>query len=719
MVMVSGTPSGAAAQEPAISGVLHYYSNQEPVAEVSVQLLGAPPGGTVTDADGAYAFDDPGPGNWQIAPVKTGDTRGAISALDASHVLQSVVGIREFTMAQQVACDVTGDGSVSSLDAARILQFVAGIRTRFPVAETCGSDWAFIPDAAIVPNQHLFDPQMVPSCNLGAIAYEPLVPPADAQSFIALLFGDCTGNWQAPTPIPTETSIPPATETPTATETPPDTETPIDTPPPSSTPTSTGSATASGTVTRTGTRTWTYTRTLTPSSTATFTRTATLTWTASRTGTETLTPSMTATQTGTRTGTATWTSTSTRTGSRTQTPTPTYTPSLTPTSPCPNGLEWQLSPAQLISAQTGGTLWLTKTVPTSTGWGIFWLREPPGDTQDAHLFYAHINFSGQLTAGPMEIATIPRLVFRGRYYMAAWNQDHYAILLADRSTLIYQNMTLDGTLTGRKTVGPPLFIDPAFDQEADGDLDPHPNGFVGVIEGECVGHSCAYAFKLDLNGNQIGPNTNLVDFDFTHQFYPRSAFDGVGFAIISVKDIEIANGGVMTKYFPLNSGISTHSKVVPAKQYLWDEFPDIAWNGDHFAAIWTENSARSHQLPWQIHFASFRRTKTVSTLIGERIIDVVAQKTNHRWTTQVHASGADWIAQYASRAADNSVVAVYELLGDNADTRAVIEPFVMNVDALGSSPHPGLGGTLGIARGNLVSGGTEVTFHTLAPPVCQ
>ena len=45
-----------------------------------------------------------------------------------------------------------------------------------------------------------------------------------------------------------------------------------------------------------------------------------------------------------------------------------------------------------------------------------------------------------------------------------------------------------------------------------------------------------------------------------------------------------------------------------SKQYQWDEFPDIAYNGNHYAALWTENSARLSSAPWQIHFATFNRS---------------------------------------------------------------------------------------------------------------
>jgi len=321
----------------------------------------------------------------------------------------------------------------------------------------------------------------------------------------------------------------------------------------------------------------------------------------------------------------------------------------------------------------------------------------------------------------MLLASIPKIAFRGHYYMVAWNAGHYGLLTAEQAVLYYQSVSLEGAVSQRHAVGPPLFVDPQYDQEADGDIDAFPGGFLGVVEGECAGHSCSYAFKLDTNGTPTSSVINLVDYDLTHQFYPSAAFDGSGFAILSVKDIKIAEGGVMTKYWTLAGTIGSHQKVVKSKQYLWDEFPDIAYNGNHFAALWTENSARSHSEPWQIHFATFHRNASTSTDIADRVIDMVSAKTNHRWTTQVHPMGADWVAQYASRAADGSVVAVYELLGDDAQTGIYLEPFPLTADALGSSRHtaPDVAGVLGIARGSAVTGGTTVEFYTLAPPSCS
>jgi hypothetical protein len=708
-LVVAALAAHPAAALTGVGGEVRYYNGGTMVPDVTVDLIGPGQVTTTTGGDGSYIFGDPGAGDWQIEPRKLGGTGNGITALDATYALQAVVGTRTFSDVQRLACDVTGDGTVSSLDAARILQWVAGMRAQLPAAESCGSDWLFVPDPATVANQRLVAPQMAPMCQPGAIAYEPLSTPVDGQNFLAVLLGDCTGNWQPPAPPTATPTVAPPTATPVSTATASATPTWTVPPPPTAT------STATGTRTRTGTRTSTPTNTatLTPPSTATrtptFTRTSTFTVTLTRTATET------PTRTPSNTGTAT------RTGTRTQTATPTATQTPTFTATCISGLGWNVSSPVLVSSQSGGDVWLSRTVPTDTGWGIFWLRNDPGATTVAHLYYAHVDFAGTVTVAPMLLTSIPKIAFRDHYYMVTWNAGHYALLTAEQAYLYYQTVSLSGAISQRHVVGPTLFVDPQYDEEADGDVYPYPGGFMAVVEGECAGHSCSYAFKLDANGQATSSVVNLVDFDLTHQFYPSAAFDGSGFAILSVKDIQIATGGVMTKYWAASGTLSNNLKVVQSKQYLWDEFPDIAYNGNHFAALWTENSARSHTAPWQIHFATFRRTASGGSDIADRVIDVVAEKTNQRWTTQVHPMGNDWVAQYASRAADGSVVAVYELLGDDAQTGIYLEPFPLTADALGSSRHtaPGVEGVLGIARGSNVDGGTTVEFYELAPPRCQ
>ena len=369
----------------------------------------------------------------------------------------------------------------------------------------------------------------------------------------------------------------------------------------------------------------------------------------------------------------------------------------------------------------GGELWLTKVVPTDFGWGLFWLRAEPNATQTAHLYYAHLDFNGTVTNGPVLIRDIPRLPYRGRYYMAAWHDDHFGLLIADASTLYYFNLSLAGVLSGQRTVGPVLFNYIEYGQEADGEFDSYPGGFLCVIEGDCVGHLCSYAFKLAADGTPTTQNYNLVDFDYTHQFQPRAAFDGAGFTILSVKDIDITNGGVGTKYLKATGIPSTAAKVVPTKQYYWDELPDIDWNGDHYGAVWTENAARDWSQPWQIHFATFRRTFTTSTLIADQVLDTEFPKSQWRWATQIHARGVDWLVQYLLGQPNADPVAVYRLVNDQGQTLANITPFSMNADALGSATHfrSEAGGNVGIARGYFDAANTaHVVFQQLGAPIC-
>ena len=153
-----------------------------------------------TDANGQFAFNAPGGTDCQIEPQKIGGAGSGISSLDAVYVLQAVAGLRALSPEQHIACDVNGSGAVSTLDAALILQYAVGIVTSFPVAQACGSDWAFLPKPSPTPNQQALDPQMSQnSCQPGSIAYQPLAGEASGQDFTAVLFGDCNGNWQPPT----------------------------------------------------------------------------------------------------------------------------------------------------------------------------------------------------------------------------------------------------------------------------------------------------------------------------------------------------------------------------------------------------------------------------------------------------------------------------------------------------------------------------------------
>jgi glucose/arabinose dehydrogenase len=181
----------------AIRGAVTYFAGARPVPGVDVRLLNGGVETRQTDASGAFEFTMLPKAPRTLEPVKIGDRGAGVSSLDAAHVQQEVIGRRSFDSYQQLACDVTGNGTISSLDAARITQLQIGMLARFPVADACASDWAFVPAPAAVAGQSLIEP--MPSanpCQRGAIAYDPVMGNLTGQDFIAVLFGDCTGNWE-------------------------------------------------------------------------------------------------------------------------------------------------------------------------------------------------------------------------------------------------------------------------------------------------------------------------------------------------------------------------------------------------------------------------------------------------------------------------------------------------------------------------------------------
>ena len=213
----------APAADTSVRGTVRYYDGAAGVPAVVMALSGDGRATITTGSDGSYVFADPGAGNWQLTAAKAGDLSTMVTAVDAGCVLQAAVGARSLTDYQRLASDVTGDGRVTALDTARILQLLAGQRAHLPIADRCGSDWAFIPAPLAMPNQQLSAPQTVPICVPGAIGFTPLQPPVAGQDFLALAFGDCSAQLRTPTPtggVPTATPTPRASSTPSATFTP-------------------------------------------------------------------------------------------------------------------------------------------------------------------------------------------------------------------------------------------------------------------------------------------------------------------------------------------------------------------------------------------------------------------------------------------------------------------------------------------------------------------
>ena len=209
-----------------MSGQIRYHGNGLPVPGVIVRLHGPLPAATVTDHEGRFEFSALGQDDWRIEPTGLGENHVASSSLDAAYALQRSLALRVFTTEQELACDVTGNGHVNSLDAEHILQRRVGLRESFDLEDSCGTHWWFQPIPEAVPGRRLESPS-TETCQAGTITFEPLVGSVVNQDFVAVLTGDCTGNWtpsnvSTPTPTDTRTNTPiPTSQAPSPTSTTP------------------------------------------------------------------------------------------------------------------------------------------------------------------------------------------------------------------------------------------------------------------------------------------------------------------------------------------------------------------------------------------------------------------------------------------------------------------------------------------------------------------
>jgi len=202
----TGTSSATPSSTPAstmtpigISGRILYYGSNLPVANVAVALQGPTSMLVQTDANGLYAFANIGTANWTVVPSKLGGGKTSLSSLDASLELQATVGLITLSTEQTLAADADGNGSLATADAMSILQCRVGLTSQLPVAQTCNSDWVFVPVPTPVSNAISTQPQMsTGACQMGSISYQPLNGQADGQNFVAIFFGDVSGNWTSP-----------------------------------------------------------------------------------------------------------------------------------------------------------------------------------------------------------------------------------------------------------------------------------------------------------------------------------------------------------------------------------------------------------------------------------------------------------------------------------------------------------------------------------------
>lgn len=153
-----------------LAGTVSYFGGG-PLPGAALSLVGVGTHAEVSDSEGTYLFSDLPTGDYTLTPSKQ-DGAGAISAMDASLILQAEAGLMALSPAQQLAADVNRNGSITSMDASYVLEHSVGLRALpFPGA---GRIWDFMPAQRM---------------------YAPLSSNPTAQNFTGVLVGEVTGNW--------------------------------------------------------------------------------------------------------------------------------------------------------------------------------------------------------------------------------------------------------------------------------------------------------------------------------------------------------------------------------------------------------------------------------------------------------------------------------------------------------------------------------------------
>ncbi|MCK4340073.1 MAG: T9SS type A sorting domain-containing protein [Candidatus Cloacimonetes bacterium] len=179
-----------------ISGNISYFSNDEPVPNVTLNLNENNRFITNTDGNGDYIFTDIPFGNYTSTPLKENDL-GGLSSMDASRIARFGVGLYDFNCYEIITADVTLNGYVSPMDASRVARYGVGL---IDSLNGDGLNWVFVADS-------------IESCsNWPPIVYEstkeysPLNSDLYDEDFIGIRLGDVTGNWSPASLLRSENS---------------------------------------------------------------------------------------------------------------------------------------------------------------------------------------------------------------------------------------------------------------------------------------------------------------------------------------------------------------------------------------------------------------------------------------------------------------------------------------------------------------------------------
>ncbi|MCP5524934.1 MAG: S8 family serine peptidase [Verrucomicrobiales bacterium] len=155
-----------------LAGTVNHFAGRA-VPNAQLRLLGTDVTDTATDTQGVFGFAGLPTGDYTLTVSKADDLSG-ISSLDASLILRQEAGLVALSEAQRLAADVNANSAITAMDASYVLEHVVGLRSLpFPGA---GRNWRFLPESR---------------------TYAPLHADLTGQDFTAILIGDVTGNWGA------------------------------------------------------------------------------------------------------------------------------------------------------------------------------------------------------------------------------------------------------------------------------------------------------------------------------------------------------------------------------------------------------------------------------------------------------------------------------------------------------------------------------------------
>ncbi len=161
-----------------LSGTVRYFKTGTAVPGAALSLAGVGSFPATTGSNGTFAMTSIPTGSYMLTPTKANDVNGAITAYDASLVLQKAAGLITLSAEETRAADVNRNGIISAMDASYILGAAVGINpVPFPGA---GRVWDFLPDQR---------------------TYNLLNANLTGQDFTAVLLGDVSGNW-SPASVP-------------------------------------------------------------------------------------------------------------------------------------------------------------------------------------------------------------------------------------------------------------------------------------------------------------------------------------------------------------------------------------------------------------------------------------------------------------------------------------------------------------------------------------